>query len=108
VPAATDAPCRYERSFDGSVATLYLTGEIDLATAPDVAHCFHLLVDDGQVRVVVDLSAVEFIDSTGLGALVGGLKRLREHDGDLALKDPKPMVVKLLGLTGLDKVFTIA
>jgi anti-sigma B factor antagonist len=107
VPAVSEAPCRYERSFDGTVATLVLDGELDMATAPDLTHCFHLLVDEGQVRVVADLSRLEFVDSTGLGALVGGLKRLREHGGDLALKDPKPMVTKLLALTGLDKVFTV-
>jgi anti-sigma B factor antagonist len=107
VAAVTEVPCRYERSFDGTVATLKLDGELDMATAPDLTHCFHLLVDEGHVRVVADMSELDFIDSTGLGALVGGLKRLREHDGDIVLKDPKPLVVKLLALTGLDKVFTV-
>lgn len=107
MPAVTDAPCAYERTFDGSVATLKLVGEVDLANAEDVSHCFRVMVDEGHLRIVVDMSELEFIDSTGLGALVGGLKRLRENDGDIVLKDPKPLVTKLLRLTGLDKAFTI-
>ena len=64
-------------------------------------------VDQGQRSILVDLEGVEFLDSTGLGVLVGGLKRVRSHDGDLALVCTQRRILKVLEITGLTKVFTI-
>jgi anti-sigma B factor antagonist len=83
-------------------------GEIDVYTAPQLRERLIELIDQGYYRIVVDLSRVEFLDSTGLGVLVGGLKRSRGHDGDLALVCSHPRIMKVFEVTGLNKVFSIA
>lgn len=82
-------------------------GEIDVTTAPELREHLHEAIDThvGEV-VVVDLSAVEFMDSTGLGVLVGALKHSRTSGGDIALVGARPNVWKVFTITGLDKVFT--
>ena len=88
-------------------AVLSVTGEVDVYTAPQFREQLIELVDQGQRKIVVDLQGVEFLDSTGLGVLVGGLKRVRSHDGDLALVCTQRRILKVLEITGLTKVFTI-
>ena len=55
----------------------------------------------------MDLSDVEFMDSTGLGVLIGSLKRLREADGSMVLAGIRPSVARVFEITGLDRIFTI-
>ena len=62
---------------------------------------------DGKHHIIVDLEGVDFLDSTGLGVLVGGLKRLRSHEGDLALVCTQSRILKVFEITGLTKVFSI-
>ena len=69
----------------GEAATLVvLRGDLDLATAPELRECLVKVIDEGE-RVVIDLEAVGFLDSAGLGILVGGLKRARTRGGELEL-----------------------
>lgn len=86
---------------------LTVTGEVDVATAPRLREQLIRLVSDERYRIVVDLGAVDFIDSTGLGVLIGALKRVRSHDGDLMLICSEPRVLRVFEITGLDRVFTI-
>lgn len=88
-------------------AVLAVEGEVDVYTAPQFRKRLIELVDEGRNRILVDLEAVEFLDSTGLGVLVGGLKRTRSNDGDLALVCTQRRILKVLEITGLTKVFTI-
>lgn len=88
-------------------AVLSVTGEVDVYTAPQFREQLIELVDLGHRNIVVNLEGVEFLDSTGLGVLVGGLKRVRSHDGDLALVCTQHRILKVLEITGLTKVFTI-
>ena len=88
-------------------AVLAVHGEVDVYTAPQFREQLIQLVDQGQRSILVDLEGVEFLDSTGLGVLVGGLKRVRSHDGDLALVCTQRRILKVLEITGLTKVFTI-
>ena len=88
-------------------AVLSVRGEVDVYTAPQFREQLIQLVDKGQRSIVVDLEGVEFLDSTGLGVLVGGLKRVRSHDGDLALVCTQRRILKVLEITGLTMVFTI-
>ena len=74
----------------GNWAVLAVSGEVDVATAPRLRERLVALVAEGHHRIVVDLDGVDFLDSTGLGVLVGALKRVRTHDGDLALVCTKP------------------
>ncbi len=86
---------------------LEVAGEIDVYTAPQLRERLIALVDDGVRKVIVDLSRVEFLDSTGLGVLVGGLKRLRSVGGDLVLVCAHERLLKIFRITGLDRVFTL-
>ena len=82
-------------------------GEIDVYTAPKLRDKITELVADGVYDIIVDMEAVEFLDSTGLGVLVGGLKKVRAHDGSLQLVCNQDRLLKIFRITGLAKVFVI-
>jgi len=84
-----------------------LTGEVDISTAPRFKDDLVALVEEGVTHIVVDLTAVTFIDSTALGVLIGGVRRLHAGGGQLILVATGRPVLRALTLTGLDKVFTI-
>jgi len=97
----------FEVSDQNGCAVLTVRGEVDAFTAPTLREQLVGLVGEGHHDVVVDLEGVDFIDSTGLGVLVGGLKRMRSLDGDLVLVCTQNRIIKLLELTGLTNQFTI-
>ena len=84
-----------------------LAGEVDLYTAPEFKQQLLEVIDQGGRDVVVDLSDTTFIDSTTLGVLVGGVKRLRTNEGQLSLVCSDRNIAKIFEITGLDRVFTI-
>jgi len=84
-----------------------VAGEIDVYTAPQLREQLVELVDSGRYDLVIDMERVEFLDSTGLGVLVGGLKRVRAHDGSLRLVCTQERILKIFRITGLTKVFPI-
>jgi anti-sigma B factor antagonist len=84
-----------------------LTGEVDLYTAPEFKQQLLDVIGKGAKDVVVDFSNTTFIDSTTLGVLVGGVKRLRTNDGQLSLVCSDRNITKIFEITGLDRVFTI-
>ena len=86
---------------------LAVAGEVDVYTAPRLREKLVELVSQGKQQIVVDLEGVDFLDSTGLGVLVGGLKRLRSHEGDLSLVCTRQRILKVFEITGLTKVFSI-
>lgn len=88
-------------------SVLSVQGEVDVYTAPQFREQLIQLVDQGQRSILVDLEGVEFLDSTGLGVLVGGLKRVRSHNGDLSLVCTQHRILKVFEITGLTKVFSI-
>src|SRR5690606_15969194 len=79
-------------------------GEIDVYTAPKLREQLVELVNDGSFHLVVDMEGVDFLDSTGLGVLVGGLKRVRAHEGSLRLVCNQEINHKIIRITGLSKV----
>jgi anti-sigma B factor antagonist len=82
---------------------LSIEGGVDLCSAPVVRDAALAAMDSGVDHLVLDLTAVPFMDSSGLGVIVACLKRLREMDGDLAVVSPSSSPsTKLLSLTGLD------
>ncbi len=91
----------------GDRTVVEVGGEIDVYTAPKLREQLVDLVADGQYHLVVDMERVEFLDSTGLGVLVGGLKRVRAHDGSLRLVCTQERILKIFRITGLTKVFPI-
>ncbi len=84
-----------------------LSGEVDLYTAPEFKQQLLEVVGQGGKDVVVDLTETTFIDSTTLGVLVGGVKRLRPNGGQLSLVCSDRNITKIFEITGLDKVFPI-
>jgi anti-sigma B factor antagonist len=87
---------------------LAVNGEVDVYSAPRLRERLVDLVSQGHRQIVVDLEGVDFLDSTGLGVLVGGLKRLRSHGGDLSLVCTQPRILKVFEITGLTTVFSIS
>lgn len=84
------------------------SGEIDVATAPELRDRLTDLIEAGTTRVIVDMEDVDFIDSTGLGVLVGGVRRARASEGgDVRLVCTNPRILKVLEATGLHEVFII-
>jgi len=91
---------------DHTIVTI--SGEIDLYTAPRLHSELAALLAEGMpARVVINMSGVEFCDSTGMNVLLSCLRRARERGGELEIADPKPAVRKILQVTGLDSVFTL-
>jgi anti-sigma B factor antagonist len=84
-----------------------VAGEIDVYTAPKLREALIDLVNAGKHHIVVDVERVEFLDSTGLGVLVGGLKRVRAHNGSLRVVCTQERLLKIFRITGLTKVFSI-
>jgi anti-sigma B factor antagonist len=84
-----------------------LTGEVDLYTAPEFKEQLVDVIGKGATKVVVDLTETTFIDSTTLGVLVGGVKRLRPDGGLLTLVCSDRNITKIFEITGLDTVFPI-
>jgi len=86
---------------------LAVKGEVDVYTAPRLREKLVELVSQGKHKIVVNLEGVDFLDSTGLGVLVGALKRVRSNDGDLYLVCTQPRIRKVFEVTGLTKVFSL-
>jgi anti-sigma B factor antagonist len=84
-----------------------LGGEVDLYTAPEFKQQLLEVIGQGGKQVIVDFSETTFIDSTTLGVLVGGVKRLRTNDGQLSLVCSDRNITKIFEITGLDRVFDI-
>jgi len=85
----------------------HLEGELDVSTSEELRAELLALIDDGCRSVVIDMSELALIDSTGLGVLVGVLKRVLQHGGEMVLKAPTRSARKVFEITGLDRVFTI-
>ena len=95
-----------EHAGDG-LGVVALSGEVDIFTAPRFKACMVELLDTGVDRLVIDLSGVTFIDSTALGVLIGGVRRVQTAGGAMALVVTNRAVERVLSITGLDRVFTI-
>ncbi len=91
---------------DADIAILHLDGRLDLVSAATVKSEILKMVNDGHPRVVVDLQGVPFIDSSGLGALIGGLRAARTAGGDLRIANVGEQARMILQLTTLDRVLT--
>ena len=84
-----------------------LKGTIDHMTAPQLKDALADLVHQGNYHIVVNMSCVEYLDSSGLGSLISGYKRVREHHGTLSIASPSEVVSRLLDLTRLNMVFHV-
>ncbi len=88
-------------------AVIRVTGEVDVHTAPELRERVVRLLAVGVVHLIVDLGHVVFLDSTGIGALVGALRRVRAHEGSLMLVTSSDQLLNIFDVTGLGDVFVI-
>jgi anti-sigma B factor antagonist len=91
-----------------SPGVMALKGELDVYTGPALPVCLAELIAEGRSRIVIDLAELKFIDSTGIGVLVGALKRARLSGGEIALRSPSAGVRKAFEVAGVSEIFAIA
>ncbi len=84
-----------------------VTGEIDLYTAPGLQTELMAALGDGEAKLIVDMSGVEFCDSTGINVLLAAHRFAREHGGEFQLAGPRSATRKVLQVTGLESVFSV-
>lgn len=89
------------------VVVVTVIGELDVATAPRLRQAIAAVTADGHRRVVVDLAGVDFLDSTGLGVLLGAVKRTRSSGGGLALARAVPQVARVFEITRLVEILPL-
>ena len=89
------------------MGVIVLEGEIDIYSAPQFKEVLLNGIEDGAQRVIVDLTAVSFIDSTALGVLVSGAKLVRPRNGNLDLVCTDENIIRIFEITGLDRIFGI-
>lgn len=102
-----DQDFQIEQRAGSTPPVIAVSGEIDVATAPQLRETLHAAIAEGQATIVLDLLGVTFLDSTALGVLVGARKRCREAGGDLHVVVADPRIVKIFEITGLTSVFSI-
>lgn len=90
---------------DGVVIRLH--GDLDMATASELRQTLAAILGKAPVRVTIDLSGLDFVDSTGIGVLVGGFRRAKDEGCDFSLRFPNRPVKKVLHLTGIDQMMPI-
>lgn len=95
------------RTADRELPIIELEGEVDVYTAPQLKQQMIGILEGGAKELVVNLEKVDYLDSTALGVLIGGLKRMRERDGNMVLVCPSPRIRRVFEITGLDKIFDI-
>jgi anti-sigma B factor antagonist len=96
-----------EESSDDGACVISVRGEIHVSTAPQFAERLTAVIESGRTAVVLDMSGVEFIDSTGLSVLLNGLRLIGQRRGRLALVCTNPTVLRLFQITNLDSTFDI-
>ena len=98
----------HEESLDGSTHLIAVQGEVHVSTAPEFSERLNDAIARGNTGVVIDMTGVEFIDSTGLSVLLNALRRVTRQQGTLALAVSNPTVLRLFEITRLDSTFDIA
>jgi anti-sigma B factor antagonist len=93
-----------EQQANGQARVMRPEGRLDMASAPSFRHQVRQLMDVGAAKLVLDLSDVSFIDSSGLGAIISGLKLARQAGGDLRIACANQQVKVVLELTSLNQV----
>ena len=94
----------HTRSLDGGVIVIAPAGRLNMVTAGALRDEIARHVEGGSTRIVVDLAGVDFMDSSGLGSLISGLKSTRQAGGDLRIAAATEQVMRVLTLTNMDRV----
>jgi anti-sigma B factor antagonist len=96
-----------ERDIDARTTIIAVEGEIHVSTAPEFSGVLAAALESGRTQLVLDLSGVMFIDSTGLSVLLNALRRVTRAGGAMALVCQNPTVLRLFEITKLDTTFAI-
>src|SRR3954471_6774208 len=96
-----------DESHKSDSIVIKLQGEVDLYAAPELKDHVNRAIESGKNKLVLDLSEATFIDSTTLGILVSGMKRLRPRGGMLAVLCPDPTMARIFDITGLNRMFSV-
>jgi anti-sigma B factor antagonist len=96
-----------QEDLDETTAVIRVAGEIHATTAPEFSERLNAAIEAGKTGVVLDLTGVEFIDSTGLSVLLNGLRRVTRARGVMVLACANPTVLRLFEITKLDSTFEI-
>jgi len=97
-----------DESLDDATHLIAVRGEVHVSTAPEFSERLNEAIATGKTGVVIDMTDVEFIDSTGLSVLLNALRRVTRQQGSLALVVSNPTVLRLFEITRLDSTFDIA
>jgi anti-sigma B factor antagonist len=97
-----------DESLNDNTHLIAVRGEVHVSTAPEFSERLNEAIATGKTGVVIDMAAVEFIDSTGLSVLLNALRRVTRQQGRLALVVSNPTVLRLFEITRLDSTFDIA
>lgn len=95
------------RTLEPNLKLMRLDGRLDAATSPEIKTALHRLIGEGHLHIIIDLQKVPFIDSSGLAALVSGLRLAREKGGNIVLSGVQSQASVVFRLTMLDRVFSI-
>lgn len=95
------------RPVNDKTSIIEVQGEIDVYTASWVKDAVNEAMEKGHYFIIINLEKVRYIDSTGLGVLIGALKRAKEHKGGISLICTNPQIKKIFSITGLAKIFSI-
>lgn len=95
------------KNIQDNFPAIILEGEVDVYTAPQLKQHLIAMLESGSKKVLIDLTSVDYLDSTALGVLIGGLKRMKEIGGNMILICPSPRIHRVFEITGLDKIFLI-
>jgi anti-sigma B factor antagonist len=98
---------RVDSTYEADHATIIAAGEIDLATVNKLRSAITDAMQRGALHLTLDLAEVSYIDSSGLGTLIGAHKRLASAGGTLVVRCAQARVLRLLAITGLDRVLTL-
>ncbi len=97
----------YTKEINNNIMGINIEGEIDVYTSPKVKEALNDLIQKGNNNIIVNLEGVSYIDSTGLGVLIGALKRVKENNGDIKLVCTNLQIKKIFDITGLVKIFEL-
>ena len=90
---------------ESGISVIVMDGRLDASQAKEFKNQVNNLVDDGRIKLIIDMARVDFVDSSGLGSLVGALKLVNNRGGDIKIVSPRPEVRTIFELTRLHRIF---
>lgn len=92
---------------ENSIWDIQLVGDVDIQSSNHLKEEINGMLNEVETDLLIDCASLSYIDSTGLGVLIGVLKRVKNVEKDITIVNAQNNIKKLLGITGLDKIFRI-